>query len=269
MIDSTWDCHAHVIGPGERFPLWEGREYDPPLATLEAYLALLDRHGLTHGVLVQPSVYGFDNRCMLDALDRAGGRLRGVAVPDPAAAPGDLERLHERGVRGVRCNVLNAGGLAPDVVRRWAPVMRALGWHVELHLEVERVADLHAFVQAFGVPVVIDHMGRPRLDAAGAAAPSFGRLVEAVRDGACFVKLSAPYRFSNEPSPWADVTPLARALLEADPARCMWGSDRPHVFTEPPVDPVDAFGTLDAWCPDPALRRRVLSDTPQTLFAGA
>ena len=191
-----------------------------------------------------------------------------MAVPDPDATPRDLERLHERGVRAVRCNVINPGGLGLDVVRGWAPVLRALGWHVELHVLLDSVADLRTLVEGFGVPVSIDHMGRPRLTGeAGAHTPAFRTLVEAVRDGACFVKLSAPYRVSSGPPPWPDAVPLARVLLEANPDSCVWGSDWPHVYTESAVDSNDVFRTLEAWSPDPALRRRVSSDTPRALFA--
>ena len=153
MPAAAWDAHAHVIGDPDLFPFSPGRSYTPPPAPLSAYLAMLDRHGLAHGVLVQPSVYGVDNGCLLDALDRAGGRLFGVVVPPADACARDLEAMHRRGVRGVRCNLINPGGLSPETVVAWAPVLRALGWHVELHVAVEALANLRAFVGQFGVPV--------------------------------------------------------------------------------------------------------------------
>jgi predicted TIM-barrel fold metal-dependent hydrolase len=109
-----WDCHAHVIENTERYPLWSGRGYDPPIAALDDYLAFLDRNGIARGVLVQPSVYGFDNRCLLDALERADGRLRGIAVPAPDTSAAEMEAMHRFGVRGVRCNLINAGGLSME-----------------------------------------------------------------------------------------------------------------------------------------------------------
>ena len=258
----AWDCHAHVIGDRARYPLAPGRSYDPPDAPLETYLAMLDRRGIARGVLVQPSVYGDDNRCMLDALDRAGARLAGIAVPAPGSSPRDLEAMHARGVRGVRCNVLNPGGLDPEIVVKWQPVLRQLGWHVVLHIDVTAIAGLRAWLTGFGIPVVIDHMGHPPL---GRQVPE---LVECVRDGVCVVKLSAPYRLSPESPPWRDVALLARTFLAANPAGCLWGSDWPHTDVTSSVREDDLFAALADWCPDPGTLRSVLADVPRTLYGG-
>ena len=263
-MNATWDAHAHVIGDAREFPFWPGRSYTPHPASLEAYLAMLDRHGIGHGVLVQPSVYGFDNRCLLDALTRAAGRLFGVVVPPPEATARDLEAMHDRGVRGVRCNLLNPGGLSPDVVRGWEPALRALGWHVEFHISVEDESRLADQLRQFHIPVVIDHMGRP--------APGDGNLesartlIDLVRDSTCFVKLSAPYRVSAQSPPWRDVMPLARALVAANPRACLWGTDWPHVDTPAPVHTPDLFEALHEWCPDATTREIVTSAAAQALF---
>jgi len=267
LPDGAWDCHAHVIGDPDEYPLAPGRGYDPPPAPLEDYLDVLDRHGVARGVLVQPSVYGFDNRCLLDALDRAEGRLLGVAVPEPAARARDLEELHRRGVRAVRCNLLNPGGLDAGAVLAWQPTLRALGWHVEVHVDVEGIGDLRSWVTRLEVPVVIDHMGRAR--AGGTAPPGFRRLVDLVAEGGCFVKLSAPYRLSDSPPPWRDVTPLARALVAANPAACLWATDWPHTDVAPTVDTDVLFQVLDDWCPEPEPRRIVTTRAPDTLYGQA
>jgi predicted TIM-barrel fold metal-dependent hydrolase len=227
---------------------------------------MLDRYGLARGVLVQPSVYGFDNRCMLEALDRADGRLIGIAVPDPNSSPGDLEEMHRRGVRGVRCNLLNPGGLSAGAVVAWLPVLRAMDWHVELHVDVEAIGDLKAYVERFGIPVVIDHMGRPPPGEARPDSPGLSRLVDLVREGGCFVKLSAPYRLSTAPPPWPDVGPLAQALLSANPAACLWASDWPHTDTPKAVDPDHLFEALDDWTDDPERRRIIMAEAPAGLY---
>jgi 2-pyrone-4,6-dicarboxylate lactonase len=265
MVPPLWDAHAHVIEDPSRFPLSPGRGYDPPHAPLDDYLAMLDRHGIHRGVLVQPSVYGFDNRCMLDALDRADGRLVGVAVPAPDASPADLEALHRRGVRGVRCNLLDPGGIRLDAAVRWQPILRELGWHVAIQLAVEGTADMDALLDGFDVPVVIDHMGRPSPGRTDPSGRGVRRLVDLVRVGACLVKLSAPYRLSREPAPWADVTPLARALLAANPAACLWASDWPHTDTDAPVRTRNVLAALESWCPD-AEERRSLQARAGKLF---
>ncbi len=262
----AWDCHAHVIEDEQRYPLSPGRTYQPPAAPLKSYLAMLDRNGIAHGVLVQPSVYSYDNSCMLDAMDRAEGRLFGVAVPAPDSLPKDLEAMHARGVRGVRCNLLNPGGLTAEQVRQWQPVMRELGWHVAFHMACENVHDLRAYLKPFDLPVVIDHMGRPRRGGVLSSVPRLSVLIELVREGACFVKLSAPYRLSAALPPWRDVTPLARALLTANPARCLWASDWPHTDTPKLVTQKSLFEALDDWCPDARMRATVLTEAPRTLL---
>jgi len=132
-----WDTHAHVIGDPREYPLASRRGYTPAPASLDDYLAMLDRHGIARGVLVQPSVYGHDHRCLLDALARAGGRLRGIAVPSPDATAQDLEDMHEHGVRGVRCNLIDPGSLSPAFVALRQP---ALGGHRGVHPGPARVA---------------------------------------------------------------------------------------------------------------------------------
>jgi len=261
-----WDCHLHVIENADRFPLAQGRGYDPPLATLEDCLAMLDRHGLTHAVLVQPSVYGFDNRCLLDGLRRAGGRLRGIAVPHPESPIDELQAMHDAGVRGVRCNLINPGGLRPDQFERWLPFMRENAWHVELHIAIDAMTDLHGTIDRIGVPVVIDHMGRPSRGAADA--PAFRELVGLVRAGRCFVKLSAPYRLSHRAPPWPDVRPLAAALLDADARGCLWATDWPHPDTPSPIRTDDVIAARDERLADAAARRSVLSITRAALSGG-
>lgn len=267
--ESAWDCHAHVVGSPEEYPLAPGRSYEPPSAPLEAYLELLDGLGLARGVLVQPSVYGFDNRCMLEALDRAGGRLAGVAVPSPNATSAELEAMHARGVRGVRCNRVNPGGLDPDTVVGWAPVLRDLGWHVELHLDLTPVAEPEALVERLGVPVVFDHMAQPAPGGLDPDGPGARRIVELARGGDCFVKLSGPYRLTSAPAPWDDVTALARAFVTEAPSACVWATDWPHADTTIRVHRDDLLTALAAWCPDPDVRHTLLVDTPARLYGGS
>lgn len=253
-----WDTHAHVIGDAREYPLSPDRSYTPQPASLESYLGMLDRFGIARGVLVQPSVYGHDHRCLLDALERAAGRLRGIAVPSPDASTRDFESMHERGVRGVRCNLINPGGLSPAVVGRWQPALRSLGWHVELHISVDRFAGWADVVQSFDIPVVIDHMGRPTAPDPGS--PELAQLVQLVGDGRCLVKLSAPYRLSG------DITPLARAFVAANPSACCWGTDWPHVDMPSPVHTGDVVSALDDWLGDSETRRQVTTDLGERLF---
>ena len=295
----AWDAHAHVIGDPREFPFSPERSYTPEPASLEEYLAMLDRYGIARGVLVQPSVYGHDHRCLLDALDRAGGRLRGIAVPSPDATTEDLAAMHQRGIRGVRCNLINPGGLSPAAVAAWQPALREMGWHVNLHISVDQLAGWAQLVESFDIPVVVDHMGRPTPGCVDPESAAFTQLIRFVRAGQCFVKLSAPYRLSAESSParhsgqrdpglahhsaqrdpglahhsaqrdggWADVTPLARAFLDANQCACLWGTDWPHVDTSGAVDTRDLITALDDWRGDRWTRQQVTGDAAEKLFA--
>ena len=262
----AWDAHAHVIGDPVMFPMWPGRSYTSEPAPIGAYLSMLDRHGFAHGVLIQPSVYGFDNRCLIEALDSADGRLFGIAVPAPDGSARDLERMHRHGVRGVRCNLINPGGLRLDVVVKWQPVLKTLGWHVELHVPVGDLPDLAAVCEQIAVPVVVDHMGRPAPGQTDPDLPPLRSLIGLVREGLCYVKLSAPYRLSSQPPPWPDVTPLADAFIRANPRACLWGSDWPHVDTASPVQAAGVVDVLSEWCPDASTRRIVTTHAARSLF---
>lgn len=256
----AWDAHAHVIGDPREYPFAPGRGYTPQPASLDDYLAMLDRHHIARGVLVQPSVYGHDHRCLLDALTRAGGRLMGVAVPSPDATTKDLAAMHERGIRGVRCNLINPGGLSPAVIYSWQPALRVLGWHVEFHIAVDRMPGWTDVIESFDIPVVIDHFGRP-MDGVDPSSPALAALIRFVKTERCFVKLSAPYRLSG------DVTPLAHAFLETSASGCCWGTDWPHVDTANPVDTGDVIAALDRWRGQGWTRRQITGELADRLFA--
>jgi predicted TIM-barrel fold metal-dependent hydrolase len=134
-------------------------------------------------------------------------------------------------------------------------------WHVELHVPVDRLAGWADVIQSFDIPVVVDHMGRPTAGAVDPKSPALAQLIRFVRDGRCFVKLSAPYRLA--PS----VTPLARAFLEANQSACLWGTDWPHVDTARPVDTGDLVASLDDWRGDRWTRRQITGDAAERLFA--
>jgi predicted TIM-barrel fold metal-dependent hydrolase len=267
----VWDVHAHVIGDQREYPFAPGRGYTPNPAPLDDYLAMLDRHHIARGVLVQPSVYGHDHRCLFDALERAGGRLSGIAVPSPDATTKDLAAMHERGIRGVRCNLINPGGLSPAVVYGWLPALRVLDWHVEFHIAVDRMPGWTNVIDSFDVPVVIDHMGRP--DAVDPWSPALAQLIGCVREDRCFVKLSAPYRLSQSTErpraiekKWADVSALARAFLEASASNCCWGTDWPHVDTGQPIDTGELVAALDDWRGDRWTRQQITGEAAARLY---
>ena len=260
------DTHAHVIGVPPAFPFTAGRSYTPPAATPEAYLAMLDATGMTHGVLVQVSVHGTDNRLMLDTLRATGGRLRGIGVVPPDLAREDADMMKRDGVVGLRLNVLYGGGVGFDDLDATEALCLDMGWHLQFLLDARTLpCALATRLSRLRVPFVVDHMGHFPADA---AEPGFQTLLSLVRDGA-WVKLSGAYMDTKVGAAgrWSDTVPVARGYATGAPERCVWASDWPHV-TEPATKPDDAalFDLLTEWVPDEAARRRVLVDNPAALY---
>jgi len=255
------DCHVHVFGPAARFPLAPDRTYTPPDASIDELLKLQEQLGLERVVIVQPSVYGTDNSCTLDALKQLGSRARGVAVID---ARSDLREMKKAGVRGVRVNLQTGGIEDPAAAQRLldeaASRIRSLGWHVQVFTNLK----LLKRIERLPAPLVVDHFGSPR-DQQDA-----DYLVSLVRTGNVYVKLSGPHRCKVDPGE------LTRRLVAAVPERCVWGSDWPHppsgarnpgrVQPFDPIDDVAALERLHEWVGDAALFRKILVDNPARLY---
>ena len=261
------DCHAHVFT--RDLPLAGERRYVPASnATIADFLGMLDRNGMSHGVLVQPSFLGTDNTYMLEALRREPRRLRGIAVVAPETAPDELGRLDQAGVVGLRLNLIGRPDpmFHTEVWRRHLAHVAALGWQVEVHAEAHRLPGVLSPLLDTGVVLVVDHFGRPDAQA-GIDDPGFRYLLTLGATRRVWVKLSAAYR--NGPDGVGERTaaaavPLLRAAFGLD--RLVWGSDWPHTQFEATASPATARQALDAWLPDPGEQRIVLADTPARLF---
>jgi predicted TIM-barrel fold metal-dependent hydrolase len=264
--EHAWDCHAHIFGPEEQYPFATNRSYTPPEASIGAYRRMLAALGIQHAVIVQPSVYGTDNKCTANAVAASAGQWRGVAVVPPDITQDSLKRLHAAGFRGVRFNLLFKGGLALDVLETIGRAIAPLGWHLQLLLDCRDLVELAPRLRRLPVPFVVDHMGHMPTTA-GLDHPGFQKLVGLVREGRCWIKLSGAYRLSAQEYPYSDVVPFARALVEADPSRMVWGSDWPHPAVSGSI-PRDAelLDLLALWVPDAELRRRVLTENPARLY---
>lgn len=275
------DCHVHVFGPFDRFPLAADRLYRPGPAVLADLMAHQRALGLDRVVIVQPSPYGADNACLLDALHHLGGRGRGVAVVAADAPTTTLRDLHEAGIRGLRINLETAGLTDPQAARRHleraAAQAAPFGWHVQVYADPGVIAALHDVIRALPVPVVLDHFAR--IDPAkGWEQPGVAALLSLMRAGKAYVKLSAPRRISRRPD-HADAGEIARRLAEFHPDRLLWGSDWPHPGAWPgvPRDPsrVERFhpdddglalNRLDAWIGSADGMRRILVENPALLY---
>ena len=264
------DTHAHICGPIERYPYWEGRVYTPPDAPLSAYRHLLETLGVERAVLVQPSVYGTDNTVMLDAMGQLGARCRGVAVVDDDIAEAELKRLHEAGVRGVRINAVDVAqdkGVIPMTpIARLAERIKRYGWHVEFLMHVDEFPGLDTSFADFPVDIVLGHLGYMRTDK-GLHQPGFQALLRLMKRGKAWVKLTGPYRISTQPLPHADTDAFAHAVLDAAPERVLWGTDWPHVMVKSAMpNDGDLANLIVDWVPDAGMREQVLVANPAKLY---
>jgi predicted TIM-barrel fold metal-dependent hydrolase len=259
-----WDAHVHVFDAAAPVRPGHYRPVHRPLADIEALAAA---HGIQHLVLVQPSVYGTDNRVMLQALQASAGRHRGVAVVAPQVSDTELDTLHAAGVRGVRFNLVSPAGHHGDVaadLHSLAPRLRERGWHVQWYAPAETLARLAQLQTSSGLCFVLDHLAGLRVGLAQNA-PAWAA-AQALAEAGAWIKLSGWYRLGAN-APYAELKPaLERATTLFGP-RCVWGSDWPHTSFAP--DALPAYETL--WeplrgnCPS-AVLAAALHEGPRALY---
>jgi predicted TIM-barrel fold metal-dependent hydrolase len=260
------DCHAHVLGPPDKYPYVPNRSYTPPTALLEDYRALHRVLGIERAVIVQPSVHGIDNAVTLDGIAGYGPNARGVAVVDSDVSERELQRLHDGGIRGVRLNLLFGGGVGLEALEPLAQRIAPMGWHVQLLLDARDLVALAPRLRKVSVPLVVDHMGHMKTGH-GIEHPGFQALLGLVRDGVCWVKLSGNYRISSDGPPYRDAIAFARALIEAAPQHMVWGTDWPHPALKDfmPNDG-DLLDAVDDYAPQAGLKQAILVDNPAALY---
>jgi predicted TIM-barrel fold metal-dependent hydrolase len=265
------DTHVHVFAPGYR--LSPARGYNPPDSTLADLKHLHATLGIDRVVFTQPSVYGTDNSAILDAMAALNretpGRARSVVALDMKVKEQELAALDAAGVRGVRLNTDNKGGMpiAMSDIPELAARIRALGWHLEFLFPGKDIVELMPVFTALEVPMSIAHFAYQPASA-GVKARGFRALLELVSKGNTWVKISGANRVSRgDLPPYDDVKPMAEALIQAAPGRIMWGTDWPHpnkyVANPNDGDLVDAFGD---WVTDEAMRRRIMVDNPARFY---
>jgi predicted TIM-barrel fold metal-dependent hydrolase len=263
-----WDCHAHVFGPYEQYPLARERSYTPPEASVEEYLALLHSLGLEAGVLVHPSAYGESYARVLDAL-KLYPQLRGVLVSQTGASL-KLKELRAQGIRGFRFSHRSgtaanfAGSATWENLKAMAPRLAGAGLHAELWTDCDILPMISEDLAALPIPVVIDHMGGFNVGA-GINAPGFQSLLRLVSCGQVWVKLCA-YRNLFKPFDLEQGEPFHRALLECNPERLIWGSDWPHLRVVPEPNTADLLQLFKRWTVSEALAERILIDNPRALY---
>ena len=277
------DCHLHVVGPKAQYPLADYRAFTPMDAPLDKLLAMHRQIGIERMVLIQTSVFGYDNSCMLDALDVLGPRARGIAI-----VPGDidsqtLDEMHRLGVRGLRVNIATYGSRPAEEIAEQFRVAARLcarnNWHVQLFIPADAIAAIEPVLDALPVPVSIDHFGLiPPQDDTHPAESVLRRLLE---KGKVWVKVSGAYRLGDGgDNDFCDprIGALAQRLYQTNPARIVWGTDWPHTpphgdiaegDEEAPyrdIEPASLLNALNAWFDDPKAMQRILVDNPMELY---
>lgn len=260
------DCHAHVVGPAAEYPLVADRSFTPPEAHPAAYRLMLESLGAERCVIVQPSIYGTDNRRTVSAIGEFGlSRARGIAMVGHDVGKAELRRLHAAGIRGTRFITVSRGGPALEQLPAVAAKIADFGWHIEMYVPPAIWPDILPVIAGLPVPVVLDHMGGFPADT-DRRDPSFDRLLDLTVAGRCWVKLCG-YRNSLTGYPYGDLAALARQFVEIAPERCVWGSDWPHFLTSGTMPGDDELLDLLAdWVPDEALRHGILVSNPAALY---
>jgi predicted TIM-barrel fold metal-dependent hydrolase len=280
--DGACDCHTHIHGDPEKFPFFAGRVYTPEPASPEEMAALHKALHIERVVIVTPSVYGTDNSATLFGMKFRGNTARGVAVIDDKTPESDLDSMAQAGIRGIRINLATSGVNDPGVGRQRLQAaiarVKARGWHVQIYTNLPLVSAIKDLVAASPVPVVFDHFGGA--DAAlGLEQPGWSDLVELVKAGKAYVKISGAYRLSKQAPDYPDAVPFAKSLIGANPEQIVWGTDWPHPnsVTPPGKKPTDVtplfqiddgrlLNQLPVWAPDAGVRKQILVDNPARLY---
>jgi predicted TIM-barrel fold metal-dependent hydrolase len=270
------DCHIHIFGPVEEFPYSSKRLYTPGDASIDDLKALHRALHIDRVVIVHPSPYGTDNACTVNAVRKRSAR--GVAVIEDSTSARELADMHAASIRGVRVNLESYGESDPGVAGRQlknaAERVAPLGWHVQTYTNLAILAALNDTILALPTTLVVDHFGRPQA-ARGTVQPGFDALLALLRSGKVYVKISAAYRISQQPD-YADVAPIALAMIDANPDRIVWGTDWPHpgaakrdpAVIEPfrPEDDGAALNRLAGWTKNRTEIQKILVDNPARLY---
>jgi predicted TIM-barrel fold metal-dependent hydrolase len=255
-----------MFGPLDQYKLNPDRGYTPPPeANMQTYRTLATTLGIERMVIVHPTPYGADHSCTIDAIEQFGKeRARGIAVITDQFPPSKLRELANRSFCGARINSITANGAGLDQVQAIVRMIEGLGWHLEFYIRPEELVRVADMLNALPVPFVIDHMGKIPANR-GTNSTEFQTLLRLLGSGKGWVKLCG-YRVSVQGPPYADLLEPARALIDAAPSRCIWGTDWPHPGLSEPPDAGKLLDLLYDWAPKPEQIRRILVDNPARLY---
>jgi len=269
------DAHCHVFGPGDNFPYAPERKYTPCDAPKEKLWALRDHLGLSRNVIVQATCHGADNRALVDALEHAGTRARGVATVKQDIGDTELQELHNAGVRGIRFNFVKrlVDTRPSEALKSLAARIKSLGWHVVMYFEADDIDELSPLISACPVPVIVDHMARPNVSD-GADGAEFAKFIQLMSDNAhVWTKVSCPERLTKlsiskiNADNYIDVVPFSKLLIERFPDRVLWGTDWPHPNMKSHMpDDGQLVDLIPLIAPTQDLQQKLLVDNPERLY---
>lgn len=225
----TCDCHTHIVGDPLRFPFAGSRAFTPEPASVADLRALHGALRVDRVVIVQPSFYGTDNSCTLDAIKEIGPSARGIAAIGDSTTNEELDRLHRGGMRGIRVSMIAKGPDAAFLRQQFkAATGRIAGrnWHVELMTtELWQIEALKDEITASPVPVSIDLGSQSAL---GIHQPGFDTFLGLIHGCRIYVNVSGSYGIAKSEPEYPDVAPTVKALIAANPQRITWGTNWPH-----------------------------------------
>jgi len=261
------DCHHHIYDA--KYPVDPKATLRPADALVDDYRGFQKRIGTSRNVLVQPSTYGIDNRCHLDALVAFGPTARMVAVVNDQVSTEELKRMHALGVRGIRFNLAQAGATTPEMLEPLSKRVNDFGWHIQINAPASKIMEIMPILEdKVASPIVFDHLAHiPQPE--GVNHQLFAKVRGLMDKGRTWMKLSGAYADTKVGAPtYADSSAVARAYARAYPERCVWGSDWPHPSEQQKGVPDDAvlFDLLTDWVPDEKARYRVLVENAAVLY---
>ncbi len=261
------DCHFHVFGPDKKYPYAKGRSYTPCDATLGEFFYHLKRNDIQRAVIIQPSVYNFDNSAIIDALKAKPYALRAIVVIEDTHDLEELNRWNEYGVRGVRVNLLFNSGITANHVSKLAKLIKPLNWHLQLLINVSSYDDLYEQFKDMEVDIVFDHMGHFDIKK-GIEQKGFQDMLRLLKENKAWVKLSGAYRVTNEIyPPYNDVIPYAKEIIKANEDRIVWASDWPHPSISIPIPHYDELvNLLDLYTNDEKIKEKIIRINPARLY---
>jgi D-galactarolactone isomerase len=267
LPDGATDCHHHIYDP--RFAYNPNAVLKPPFATAADYKVLQKKLGTSRNVVVQPSTYGVNNDCTLDAIKQFGENARGVCVVNSKVTDAELKKLHAGGIRGLRIQFGLGNPVTAEEALPLAKRIAPMGWHIQCNMPPEQLVQMESLLLSLPVPVIIDHLGRA-VDTKG---PQFVTVRKLLDSGKGWVKVSGAYLYGGGTAPhYEGASAAAKAYIKAAPERCVWGSDWPHPDATKKLNPVampddlTLLNLVAEWLPDEKLRHRILVENPERFY---